>query len=661
MNVKNQIVGTGRESKKFSYSVIVFCIVTLLIGLGLFSSCTDNDVGDNYYTFTGETIGQYIENRPEFFSEFSKMLDISGVKGLLKAYGDYTVFLPDNDAVLELYRSRGKTSIEDFPLDTVLRIVYDHIIKDFRVTSSDFSGTQLPYTLPYLTMSRRSINVDIKAGTGGTGFLINDESLIRSGDIEAHNGVVHIINKVIEPSDLTIVELIAEDEDFILFYNALIETELFKELQLIRDESYEIPAEFMDLEEFNNIGSRNVVPEERLYGYTIFAPSDSTLKANGLETLEDMKAYAASIYDLMYPNDAGIEDITNKRNSFNRFIAYHLVNKKLPQRLLIEAYDNTGPGGTQSHSVKITEVDLYEYIEPLCPNTLIEVRSLRINNEYDVFNMIPSTGKAVRLVKGNINNMALNGVYHEIDGILVYSREVEQMLSSKRLRMSGASFFPEFANNNIRVGHYGGDAPSERYYFSRDYIDRVEVSDITAFGYFNSDARFVNYQGDEIFLGGPSDMYEFTMITPPVPPGTYEIRFGFVATGNRGAAQLYWDGVPTGIPLDLRKTASHHSIGYVTPGSDTNDPDGFENDRSMRNRGFMKAPASFKVINGTWYGHSTVNARLGPSALRHILGIYTFNEAKNHTFSVRASRTGEFMFNYLEFVPVEVLEFEDIY
>ena len=35
----------------------------------------------------------------------------------------------------------------------------------------------------------------------------------------------------------------------------------------------------------------------------------------------------------------------------------------------------------------------------------------------------------------------------------------------------------------------------------------------------------------------------------------------------------------------------------MQPGTDPADPDGYENDKMMRNRGYMKGPASFKVIN----------------------------------------------------------------
>ena len=75
-------------------------LMTLLV----FNACNPDDIGDNYYTFTGETIGYYITNNPDRFSEFSHLLDTTGVKGLLNAYGEYTCFAPDNDAMFAFYQ-----------------------------------------------------------------------------------------------------------------------------------------------------------------------------------------------------------------------------------------------------------------------------------------------------------------------------------------------------------------------------------------------------------------------------------------------------------------------------------------------------------------------------------------------------------------------------
>lgn len=656
--LKNKSKNSGRiqDGSVFTLSRIGLMVVAWLALAAMLPACNSDDVGDNFYTFTGETVGQYIKNRPDRFSEFAQLLETTGVMGLLNAYGDYTCFLPDNEAMMRFYKSKEKNSLDDFTADELKKIAYDHIIKDYAITTEDF----VEGFLNKQTMSGRYIDIGISTGDNGLLYTINTFSQITERDIEAHNGVVHAISEVVSPTENTLVEAISNDDNFSLFYEALIATGLDKKISLIKDESYVPDPEWVAIENANTVYNyaRVRIPRERKYGFTALMESNATYARFGINNLDDLKAYARQVYDNMYPGDASVSDVTDPKNSLNRFVAYHLLPKKIPMRMFIEKYDNTGmnyESTGETHSVKV--VDMYEYLETLCPKTLLEVRTLRVTNEYNVFNMIPESGKAIRLTD-NFDNDALNGVYHEIDNILVYNAEVERMLSTKRLRMDVASFFPEFVNNNIRVGnsHVGGGLYSERWYLPNGYVDRINASATTEVHYFNADDRFMDYQGDEMFLLG---LYDFEITTPPIPPGTYEVRFGYQPTHLRGVAQLYWDGVPTGIPLDLRLYANDPDIGYQYPGTDARDPEGFENDKAMRNRGYMKGPASYTVVAEWWY--TGASARMSEDVLRRILGIYTFNDFTSHVFGVKAVKSGEFMFDYLEFVPVEVLEYEDIY
>ena len=111
--------------------------------------------------------------------------------------------------------------------------------------------------------------------------------------------------------------------------------------------------------------------------------------------------------------------------------------------------------------------------------------------------------------------------------------------------------------------------------------------------------------------------------------------------------------------MNLNTASNNAAIGYIAPHTITDDWEGYENDKMMRNRGYMKGPASYKVpVSGWTYGE---NARYSVDVLRRIMGTFTWNTAGSHKFSVKALSGGEFMFDYLEFVPTSVLETEDIY
>ena len=194
----------------------------------------------------------------------------------------------------------------------------------------------------------------------------------------------------------------------------------------------------------------------------------------------------------------------------------------------------------------------------------------------------------------------------------------------------------------------------------RGYIDRVTSSEQTQVGYLTPYDGYCDYEGDEIYLEATSgNLYDFSIITPAVPAGTYEIRFGYLANGGRGVAQLYVDDVPCGVPLNMNITGTDPSIGYVTPASDPSDPFGFLNDKMMRNRGYMKGPSVYHAASTIWYRAET--ARFESVSLRHILGIYTFKTAGTHKLTVKGLSGGQFMFDYLEYVPTSALESEDIY
>jgi len=370
--------------------------------------------------------------------------------------------------------------------------------------------------------------------------------------------------------------------------------------------------------------------------------------------LEDLKNYAKTVYDEVYPEDAGISDVTDRRNSLNRFISYHLINKRLSVSGLIDKYNMY----SNSHMIDKAGLNIYEYIETMCPGTLIEVTRKGGTNETNLINRIPETDKSVTVLLSNSDKDATNGVYHQLTGILTYNKEFHNVISSKRLRFDAASFFPELTNNDMRGK--GNTAPNSQFLLPKGYVERISCSDETVVGYLTPYTKYQDYQGDEIFLNATSGkLYNFTITTPPIPAGNYEVRFGYLTNGKRGVAQLYFDDVPCGVPLNMNTYATNISIGYESPGTNAADPNGYENDKMMRNRGFMKGPACFKVVVTGW--SSGQNARYSSAALRKIIGIYTFPTATNHKFMVKGLSTGEFMFDYMEFIPTSAIEAEDIY
>ncbi|MDP4268877.1 MAG: fasciclin domain-containing protein, partial [Bacteroidota bacterium] len=329
----------------------------LFIGIALtivsnlfFTACyNSDDVGGNLYTFTEKNVGEYLKDNPATYSEFNRLLDTTGVMGVLDAFGTYTCFAPNNQAMLAFYKKKGKTKLSDFPLDTLKQIAYDHIISGDTVLARNFVSGQ---RLPQLSMSERYFSIRIN----GDSTFINNTSRVLQKDIIMHNGVVFQIGEVLNPTRFGIAYVISKDANFSLFNEALVATGLVDSLSREKDNTYDA-TQYKSKE---SVGSWTIlkVPASRKYGYTLLMESNSTLNTSGITDLASMKAYAANVYDQVYPEDAGISDIKDRRNSLNRFIAYHILERQLNVAKFIDAYD-TG------HMLKT--VDMYEYIETMCP------------------------------------------------------------------------------------------------------------------------------------------------------------------------------------------------------------------------------------------------------------------------------------------------------
>lgn len=617
-------------------------------------SCWDTDPKENLFTFNDEMLGEYLSNeeRADTYSEFAEILAETNVLGLLNTYGEYTCFAPTNEALHKYYARYGITGYQELSSDSLYNLVYNHIIKDYIIESADFNEGRLSA----LNMANRYVSTSLTTDSLNLPVVyVNDYSLVVDRDVLVHNGVIHAVDRVIVPTDSTLVERLSTDNDFELFFEALIKTDLDSKLTLIKDYTYN-PDGDPGLDPTEEVWIMQEIPQFRKYGYTALVESDSTFAANDIHNIDELIAKAKEWYP-----EATDDDFTSENNALNQFIAYHLINKQIGYTKFIMDYDT-------DHMIKNGDAhyDMYEYIEPMLANSLIEVKVDRKLQESNLFNAIPtlqgengSYERVIRIDKDNYDNDAINGVYHEIDGILLYDRDVISTIRSKRLRLDAASFFPEVTNNNMR-----GTGVAQIFILPRGYLDNVTYSENTKLRYLNQNDMFEDFQGDEFIFGNNtrSDvLYDLTLNILPIPAGTYEIRIGYQPMYRRGVAQMYWDGTPTGIPVDFTINADDPSIGHKVPGSNPDDPDGYENDKMMRNRGFMKGPASYHAIQSVspWYKAS--NARTSVRSLRRIVGKYTFDKTERHTLRLKAVELGEFMVDYIEIVPIEVLEKEGIY
>ncbi len=670
-------------------------LLSLFNFLLLFTSSCKEDIDEsNLYTFTGETIEDYLANRPEQFSDFNYILTRIGYDKILSAYGTYTCFAPTNEAVAEYL-----DSLYDDPVNIEnphngmtqrgLEGLTDSLCKDialFHLLATEVMGVNMGNGMTIKTMLGRDINTNIDPESGAV--LISRASAITSMDNELENGVLHEIDCVIRRSNMLIVgEMENHPDQFTLFSQAL-------KLTGLADSLTDISR--TDFEPVINTKPPFYVPEKCELGYTIFAETDDVLKEHGITDINSLKAYADSVYahsgdadggwyDYARSNNIQIstgDDYKNPWNTLSMFVRYHILNFKLPYDKLVNPHN------------QISKVTLVEYYETMLPYTLLKItrnsNKLMVNRwiaNNSLTDMVAELGSSsmhtvlfdgVELVGISGQVASYNGYIHPLKNMLAYDVKVPHGALNERLRFDDTAFLGEMMSNSFRrisdseVNALNGGKTGTDGDLSGSYI-RMPPGFLKNIVIYNGDdtrlyylpgqsSGWSNYQGDEFNCKGH---YDFAMRLPPVPEGTYELRIGYTAEGNeqRGMLQFYMGSSSElktmkalDIPLDMRHVSADNA--NLDPDIITGwcnwtklDDKGIESDANMRNLGYMRGPLYYTVgINSGNY------ARNNPKDLRRIIARQEFKQGEYwlRFKSVLDADHHQFHLDYIEFCPENV-------
>jgi hypothetical protein len=244
--------------------------------------------------------------------------------------------------------------------------------------------------------------------------------------------------------------------------------------------------------------------------------------------------------------------------------------------------------------------------------------------------------------------LALNGILHPIDKILIYNEdEMVGNILNERMRFDLAALIPELQCNKVRY-YSPTKSGYSLYYIPENYSKNLKFHQSRPLLYSAGSQYLGLYFGDSFCA---VQGFDGSFKLPNVPPRTYEIRIAL----NIGVLQMYIDNKVTGIPIEFYDPESEkEKIGYVY--DELTDDNGVENDKQMRNRGWMKAPDSYLVctINGI------IPARNSSSHVRRIITSCYLSEGE-HWLRIRkisdkwlqsVSSSG---YDYIELVPLHIV------
>ena len=392
--------------------------------------------------------------------------------------------------------------------------------------------------------------------------------------------------------------------------------------------------------------------------FTMFVETDDVLAAQGINSIDDLKAFAKQVYDAVYPEDADISDPKDSRNSLNRFMAYHI----LP--FGCDYWNLTYYDGKQTDKVIDTDmIDIAAWYGTVLSNASLKC-SYPMGTESGVYlnrrglkDGPDKYGKQIRgakVVPGDSNDsdpfthQAFNGYYFYIDRILAYDKATqEDVLGSELWRVDFKALSPDIMNNaeelrgNFLV--YDDNHPEDtrngrNYAYDWNCLENITAENMNApLLAHRAICYYPTYLCDMVSL--PSDGGSITIKLPPLPAGEWEIRIGTYATNYSPKIKVYMNDQVAIESLDLTQIYD-------------------ESDFPKK----MKAPVECRFDyggSGIWKSISEINYNV-----RYALGRITTDGKSDNYLRIEYLLDGEqgsndeLALDYFEFVPKPIYDNE---
>ena len=471
-------------------------------------SCTENIDTSARYVFTSDCVMEYLEKH-EVYSEYVELLRVtpisfrstSTVGQLLSARGHYTVFAPTNEAINKFLE---ETCAEDSTLlsapswdafssehkrDSIRRVIVYNSIIDSGDQEEAYLINSFPHEtgteFPLNNMNDRKLSVRY-AGVDSIYINNNCPLSVLQRDILVTNGVIHQVERVIAPKDVTAAMYLQEmldtkKEGFLVMAKAIQACGLMDTLSKIRDEVYEnlylrgdIPDTHVMFIDGHWPDGKNTTPKHRLYGFTIFAEPDTFWREQGLDPQAPSSTLLPQLVQWILSNNqysrddvfTTDENYDEESNLLYQWTTYHILPFRTPADRLV--FHRNEYGFSVSNPYRYT-IPMYEIYTTMGKRRLIKIyESAESNGVY--LNRFPALDNGRTSVYHELSckpdkvgcyvdrdperavlSDIINCCIYPIGAPLSYSDAVRDDLARQRLRFDGMTLFPEAMNNEIRL------------------------------------------------------------------------------------------------------------------------------------------------------------------------------------------------------------------
>lgn len=200
-------------------TIMKMSLFMALIAVFMVTTSCSKDEEDNMDPQMNEKSIAQLASDDDQLSILVEALQKADLYDVLNASGSYTVFAPTNSAFTALLTDLGLNSLDDLTKEQLEPILLYHVLDD-QVKSSAIQPGYV-YTLSTAAPDQNALALFISTSNG---VMLNGSSKVVAADVEASNGVVHVIDKVIVPP--TIVDFALNNPDFSILVEALVRAEL---------------------------------------------------------------------------------------------------------------------------------------------------------------------------------------------------------------------------------------------------------------------------------------------------------------------------------------------------------------------------------------------------------------------------------------------------
>lgn len=187
-----------QKNNKTVIGVVVGLVVIALLGIGIYAFAMNNNATDDATNESTETtqeeavptqnIVEVASSNPDF-STLVTAVQTAGLVETLSGEGPFTVFAPTNAA----FDALPEGTLEDLLADpeALANILTYHVVSG-RVPAADVVGLSSA-----TTVQGQDITIEVVDGS----VVLNGDVNVTATDIQASNGIIHVIDAVLLPQE----------------------------------------------------------------------------------------------------------------------------------------------------------------------------------------------------------------------------------------------------------------------------------------------------------------------------------------------------------------------------------------------------------------------------------------------------------------------------